>query len=89
MGPFLASPPGIPAQKWICNIAFHIPVWVKNGIAQFDLISPISGGGDSLIKVGTDVRRVQNLGRAKYPEKTMPGQHSAQKPNDRASFHYF
>ena len=36
----------------IHNIAFHIPVWVKNGIAQFDLLSPISGGGDSLIKAG-------------------------------------
>ena len=31
------------------------------------------GGGDFLIKVGTDVRRVQNLGRAK----------SARKPNAR------
>ena len=28
------------------------------------------GGGDSLTKVGTDVRRVQNLGRAKFPKKT-------------------
>ena len=28
------------------------------------------GGGDFLIKVGTDVRRVQNLGRAKFPQKT-------------------
>ena len=27
-------------------------------------------GGDSLIKVGTDVRRVQNLGRAQFPQKT-------------------
>ena len=24
------------------------------------------GGGDSLIKVGTDVQRVQSLGRAKF-----------------------
>ena len=35
------------------------------------------GGGDSVIKVGTDVPRVQNLGREKFP----------QKPNDRGSFH--
>ena len=28
------------------------------------------GGGDSLIKVGMDVRRVQNLGRAKFLNKT-------------------
>ena len=28
------------------------------------------GGGHSLIEVGTDVRRVQNLGRAKFPQKT-------------------
>ena len=35
------------------------------------------GGGDSLINVGTDVRRVQNLGRAKFPKT----------PNARASFH--
>ena len=28
------------------------------------------GGDDSLIKVGTDVRRVQNLDRAKFPQKT-------------------
>ena len=35
-------------------------------------------GGDSLIKVGTDVWRVQNLGRAKFPEKNlMPGQITA------------
>ena len=27
------------------------------------------GGGDSLIKVGTDVRRVQNLGRNNFPKK--------------------
>ena len=27
------------------------------------------GGGDSLIKIGTDVRRVQNLGKAKFPKK--------------------
>ena len=48
------------------------------------------GGGDSLIKVGTDVRRVQNLGWAKFPKKNlMPGQKSAQKPNDWASFHDF
>ena len=46
------------------------------------------GGGDALTKVGTDVRRVQNLGRAKLPPKNlMPRQKSAQKPNDRASFH--
>ena len=44
--------------------------------------------GDSLIKVGTDVRRVQNQGRAKFlKKKLMPGQKSAQKPNDRGSFH--
>ena len=35
----------------------------------------LSTGGDSLIKVSTDVRRVQNLGRAKFPPKNlMPGQ---------------
>ena len=47
------------------------------------------GGGNSLTKgVSMDVRRVQNLGRAKFPQKNlMPGQKSAQKPNDRASFH--
>ena len=28
------------------------------------------GEGDSIIKVGTDVWRVQNLARAKYAEKT-------------------
>ena len=28
------------------------------------------GGGDSLIKVGTDVRRVQNLGWKQFPQKT-------------------
>ena len=28
------------------------------------------GGSDSLIKVGTDVRRVQNIDRAKFPQKT-------------------
>ena len=28
-------------------------------------------GGDFLIKVGTDVRRVQNLGRAQFPQKTV------------------
>ena len=34
-------------------------------------ISMIEGeGGDFLIKVGTVVRRVQNLGRAKFPQKT-------------------
>ena len=65
----------------IHNIAFHIPVWVKNGIAQFDLLSPISGGGDSLIKAG-------RYGCA-VSAKTMPGQNSVQKPNDWASFHYF
>ena len=48
----------------------------------------MGGGGDSLIKVGTDVRRVQNLGRAKFLQKTlMLGQQGAQKPNDRACFH--
>ena len=48
------------------------------------------GGGDSLIKVGMDVRRVQNIGRAQFPQKNlMPGQKSAQKPNDEASFHDF
>ena len=46
------------------------------------------GGGNSLIKVGTDVRLVQNLGRPKFLQKNlMPGQKSAQKPNDRAIFH--
>ena len=46
------------------------------------------GEGDFLIKVGTDVRRVQNLGRAKFsPKNPMPRQKNAQKPNDRASFH--
>ena len=39
------------------------------------------GGGDSLIKVGTDVRRVLNLGRAKFP---LPPK---KKNNDLASFH--
>ena len=29
------------------------------------------GRGDSLIKVGTDVWRVQNLGRAQFPQKTL------------------
>ena len=46
----------------------------------------VFGGGDFLIKVGTDVWQVQNLGRAKFPKNLMPGQKSAQKPNDRASF---
>ena len=32
------------------------------------------GGGDFLTKVGTDVRQVQNLGRAKFPKNLMPGQ---------------
>ena len=33
------------------------------------------GGRDSLIKVGTDVPRVRNLGRTKFPPKDiMPGQ---------------
>ena len=54
-------------------------------------LCPRGGGGggcDSLIKVGTDVRRVQNLGQAKFPKKTKcPGKKSAQKPNDWASFH--
>ena len=46
------------------------------------------GGKDSLIKVDTDVRRVQNLGRAKFPQKNlMPRQKSAQKPNDWEGFH--
>ena len=27
-------------------------------------------GGDSLIKVGTDVRRAQNLGWKQFPKKT-------------------
>ena len=27
-------------------------------------------GGDCLIKVGMDVQQVQNLGRAKFPQKT-------------------
>ena len=32
------------------------------------------GGGDSLIKAGMDVWRVQNLGRAKFPKKRqIPG----------------
>ena len=48
------------------------------------------GGRNTLIKVGMDVRRVQNLGRAKFPPKNlMPGQKNAQKPNDRASFYDF
>ena len=38
------------------------------------------GGGDSLIKVGTDVRRVQAQGRAKFlQENLLPRQKSAQK----------
>ena len=50
----------------------------------------ISRGGDSLIKVGTDVWRVQNLGLAQFPQKTLClGKKSAQKPNDGASFHDF
>ena len=47
------------------------------------------GGGGSLIKVGTDVWRVQNLVRAKFPKKTNAWANNYQKPNDQASFHYF
>ena len=48
------------------------------------------GGCDSLIKVGTDVQRVQNLSRAQFPRKTFClGKKSVQKPNDGASFHDF
>ena len=49
-------------------------------------ISDRRGGGDFLIKVGRDVRRVQNLGRAKSARKPNARAKSAQKPNDRASF---
>ena len=38
----------------------NIRIWLTRG----------GEGGDSLVKVGTDVRRVQNLGRAKFPQKT-------------------
>ena len=44
------------------------------------------GVGDFLIKVGRDVRRVQNLGRAKSARKPNAQAKSAQNPNDRASF---
>ena len=45
------------------------------------------GGGDFLIKVGRDVRRVQNLGWTKFSQKTQCPGKNAQKPNDRAGFH--
>ena len=48
------------------------------------------GGGESLIKVGTNVWRVQNLVWAKFPkQKPNARANNCQKPNDQASFHYF
>ena len=45
------------------------------------------GGGDSLIKVRKNVRRVQNLGRAEnLSKKPNTRAKSAHKPNDRESF---
>ena len=45
------------------------------------------GGGNSLIKVRKDVRRVQNLARAENVSKSLiQGQKGAQKPNNRESF---
>ena len=46
------------------------------------------GGGDSLIKVGMDgaVSAKPRPGKIS-PKNLMPGQKSAQKPTDRASFH--
>ena len=47
------------------------------------------GGGDSLIKAGTDVWQVQNLVWAKFPKNPNARANNCQKPNDQASFHYF
>ena len=46
------------------------------------------GGGDSLIKVGTDVRRVQNLGRAQFLQKK-PDAQAKKCPASRSLFHSF
>ena len=55
---------------------------------HLSLILERGGGGHSLIKVDADVRRVQNLGRAKFLQQTWyPGQKGTSKSNDRASFH--
>ena len=54
---------------------------VRRGSREKTLVIPIllafgeithfeGGGGDSLIKVGTDVRRLQNLGWKQFPQKT-------------------
>ena len=61
-----------------------------NSLLNKNRISSGGGGegrGDSLIKAGTDVRRVQNLGRKNFPKKPNARAKSAQKPNDRESFH--
>ena len=35
IGHFWYHPSGIPVQKQIYKTAFHTPVWIKNGIAQY------------------------------------------------------
>ena len=54
-----------------------------------ELCGPRGGGATPVIKVGTDVRQVQNLGRAKFLKKPNAGQKSAQKPNDQQVFMNF
>ena len=44
----------------VCEISIHARTALEGE----------GGGGDSLIKVGMDVQRVQNLGRAKFLLKT-------------------
>ena len=58
-------------------------------LLAFGDITHFGGGGNSLIKVGTDMWRVQNLGLGRHQKTLCLGKKSAQKPNDETSFHDF
>ena len=62
-----------------------IPILLAFGFGEITHLE----GGDSLIKIGTDVRRVQNLSWKQFPPKSNAWAKSAQEPNDWASFHDF
>ena len=86
---------GVSICQFIDNLDHHHKlVLLLGGLClPFDIVTNtlikrfIARGGDFLIKVGTDVRRVKTLAGHNFPPKPNARAKNAQKPNDRASFH--
>ena len=65
----------VPPPRVLLFLILHkMQCTIHQSLLSHKLVSELwgfneGGGGDSLIKVSTDVRRVQNVGRAKFPKK--------------------